>query len=155
MRQRMTNDCAARIVMGGKMEGYSGIFPGIIEEAWRSLQEKKPLYLLGGFGGAARALCDLVLGKERNIKQDEARINFYTQASTLFPLPVSTVFPGRNSPPTLEEMGEDFHTLGKTKDLGTAFDNGLNDAENRILMTSIDARTLGRLLLKGLFNKLV
>jgi hypothetical protein len=51
-------------------------------------------------------------------------------------------------------MGEAFQALAKRGDLAAAFDNGLSDDENRILMVSIDARTIGHLLLKGLSNKL-
>ncbi len=44
-----------RICLGGKVTGYKGIEPGVMEEARLALSCKKPLYLLGGFGGATRA----------------------------------------------------------------------------------------------------
>jgi hypothetical protein len=46
----------ARIAFGGKLQGYSGFLPGIFEEALVCLEHKTPLYILGGFGGAAEAL---------------------------------------------------------------------------------------------------
>lgn len=54
MRVTMTHDADARIVLGGRVTGYSGRMPGVAEEALISLQHHKPLYVLGGFGGCAR-----------------------------------------------------------------------------------------------------
>ena len=49
-----------RICLGGKMSGYGGNEPGVMEEAKLALEYGKPLYLMGGFGGATRTF-----GKER------------------------------------------------------------------------------------------
>ena len=43
-----------RICLGGKTKGYEGVEPGVMEEARLALEYNKPLYLLGGFGGATR-----------------------------------------------------------------------------------------------------
>lgn len=50
----------ARIVVGGKVLGSSGIMPGVFEEALTTLEAPKstPLFVLGGFGGAAAVLAD-------------------------------------------------------------------------------------------------
>ncbi len=53
MRRRMLGEGNARVVLGGRVEGYKGAMPGIAEEALLSLQASRPLYLLGGFGGCA------------------------------------------------------------------------------------------------------
>jgi hypothetical protein len=45
-----------RICLGGRMSGYSGYYPGIVEEAYFALTKDKPLYLIGGFGGATAAV---------------------------------------------------------------------------------------------------
>ena len=58
MRRQMEDDVIARIVMGGKTEGFKGSMPGIIEEATLSVQMEHPLYVLGGFGGAARQIVE-------------------------------------------------------------------------------------------------
>ena len=47
-----------RICLGGKMRGYQGDVPGVIEEAGLALHWGKPLYLLGGLGGATRAFIE-------------------------------------------------------------------------------------------------
>jgi hypothetical protein len=53
MREAMRDESAARIVLGGAVEGFKGSMPGIAEEALLSLQARQPLYVLGGFGGCA------------------------------------------------------------------------------------------------------
>ena len=54
MRKMMCNETDARIVLGGRVEGYKGCMPGIAEEALMSLRAGQALFLLGGFGGCAR-----------------------------------------------------------------------------------------------------
>lgn len=53
MRQYMASICDARIVLGGRIDGFKGIMPGIAEEALASLHIKQPLFVLGCFGGCA------------------------------------------------------------------------------------------------------
>jgi hypothetical protein len=53
MRQVMADACDARIVLGGKVEGFQGSMPGIAEEAQITLKRKQPLFVMGGFGGCA------------------------------------------------------------------------------------------------------
>ena len=54
MRGVVTAVSDARVVLGGRTEGYKGRTPGIAEEALTALEADQPLYLLGGFGGCAR-----------------------------------------------------------------------------------------------------
>lgn len=58
MRKRMLNETDARIVLGGRVEGYKGIMPGIAEEALLSLEKRQPLFLMGGFGGCAKDIAE-------------------------------------------------------------------------------------------------
>jgi len=53
---------AARVILGGKIDNYCGFLPGIFEEALLTLENGRPLYVLGGFGGAAEALARAMLG---------------------------------------------------------------------------------------------
>ena len=48
-------DPGCRICLGGKEIGHEGVEPGVMEEARIALECGKPLYLLGGFGGATRS----------------------------------------------------------------------------------------------------
>ena len=43
-----------RVCLGGRTDGYQGREPGVMEEARLALTYRKPLYLMGGFGGATR-----------------------------------------------------------------------------------------------------
>jgi hypothetical protein len=52
MRQYMRDREGARVLIGGRREG-SGRLPGLIEEAILALEAGHPIYLAGGFGGAA------------------------------------------------------------------------------------------------------
>ena len=47
-------DPGCRVCFGGKTEGFQGKEPGVMEEARLALEYRKPLYLMGGFGGATR-----------------------------------------------------------------------------------------------------
>ena len=47
-------DPGCRVCLGGRTEGYRGKEPGVMEEARLALIYGKPLYLMGGFGGATR-----------------------------------------------------------------------------------------------------
>ena len=48
-------DPGCRICLGGITDGYQGTEPGVSEEAKLALTYGKPLYLMGGFGGAVRS----------------------------------------------------------------------------------------------------
>lgn len=56
-RHWMTDQLApgCRICLGGRLNGYQGEEPGVMQEARLALAHHKPLYLMCGFGGAARA----------------------------------------------------------------------------------------------------
>lgn len=75
MRVQMAKDSVARILVGGKSTNYLGYIPGVIEEALWTLRENRPVYLVGGFGGATLQLINLIKGQ--NIKEltNEAQYN--------------------------------------------------------------------------------
>lgn len=57
MRECSIKRSDARICAGGKLTGYNGKMPGILEEIHLAIKLKKPLFLLGGFGGVVSAVC--------------------------------------------------------------------------------------------------
>lgn len=63
MRRHITCRCDARVIVGGKLTGYQGVAPGVLEEARLSLAASQPLYVAGGFGGAAAAVA-AALGRD-------------------------------------------------------------------------------------------
>ena len=65
MHTVMRNDIQARVVLGGRVEGYKGAMPGIAEETCLSLEADQPVFVLGGFGGCARDIAETVGLAER------------------------------------------------------------------------------------------
>ncbi|MCY4136402.1 MAG: hypothetical protein OXG30_16045 [bacterium] len=53
MRQFLCAITDARVILGGQLENFQDSMPGIIEEAINSIKAEQPLYVVGGFGGAA------------------------------------------------------------------------------------------------------
>ena len=51
MRRVMRENSDLRILLGGRVEGYKGVMPGIAEEALLSPSSGQPLFLVGSFGG--------------------------------------------------------------------------------------------------------
>ena len=51
MRRVMREHTRLRILLGGRVEGYKGVMPGIAEEALLSLSSGQALFLVGSFGG--------------------------------------------------------------------------------------------------------
>lgn len=60
MREKISNEAHARVVLGGALEGYKGALPGVAEEVLLSIKLSKPTYVLGGFGGCAREVARLL-----------------------------------------------------------------------------------------------
>lgn len=60
MRRTMIQLCDARISAGGRQSGYKGIMPGVLEEIIIALEQERPLFLLGGFGGITTNVCNLI-----------------------------------------------------------------------------------------------
>ena len=58
MRQVMRGETDARVVLGGRVEDYRGVMPGIAEEALLSFESGQPLFLVGGFGGCTRDIAE-------------------------------------------------------------------------------------------------
>lgn len=56
MRVELIHRASAVIAMTGKEYGFSGRFPGVAEEVMLALAFNKPVYLVGGFGGATKAI---------------------------------------------------------------------------------------------------
>jgi hypothetical protein len=60
MRWTMSCRCVARVLVAGKTSGFSGRMPGILEETMLALCLGQPLYVVGGFGGGAQVVGELL-----------------------------------------------------------------------------------------------
>jgi hypothetical protein len=145
MRERITALSQARLVIGGKLVGFSGLVPGVVEETWLSLTHRTPLYIVGGFGGAARAVSDQLLGIARieftdawarhHISDLDVAIELYSSYGGAFH--------------SMERMGADISACAHSG-IAQALNNGLNDDENRELMHSVNPQRIAWLVLTGL-----
>lgn len=64
MRERSLASSTIRICAGGKLSGYKGKMPGVLEEITLSLNTQKPTFLLGAFGGVVGNVCSVLLNKD-------------------------------------------------------------------------------------------
>ena len=162
MRQQMTRETHARLVIGGKLFGFSGLYPGVVEEAWLSLVTRRPLYLVGFLGGAARAVIDLLEGGDR-IEGREP--NLGTKAPSVTDIlklaeqrGLSVIGPDDELPDALNLTGKLIHPTRIAADiqragqlgLASALNNGLTSDENKELFHSADPSRIVELILTGL-----
>jgi hypothetical protein len=63
LRRKLNERTQARVCVGGRTRGSQGRYPGVIEEAFLSVEARQPLFLIGFLGGAARQVIDAVEGR--------------------------------------------------------------------------------------------
>lgn len=81
MRENMTDIMDIKVIAGGKTENFSGKYPGVLEEAYLALENEIPIYLIGGFGGVAKKIVDLLNGNipiEFSVEYQSKNKNFRT-----------------------------------------------------------------------------
>jgi hypothetical protein len=141
MRIQMAKDCNARILVGGRTSGYLGYMPGVIEEALFTFLEKKPLFLVGGFGGATDKLIRLIKGEPVTELTDDFQYNTEFQKG-------------------YKEFIKDKYEYSNYKNIKEAFSkcdvkilsklNKLSVEENEILFESKNIHEIVYLIMKGL-----
>jgi len=146
LKKEIVKKTRARIMMGGRTIGFKGKYPGLVEEALLTLQAKKPLFLLGGYGGASQAICQALQGQqpETLTKSYQCRNESY---KTLL-----QEFNQRIAEQQLDQAPIDYQALVKSfAEIGiNGLNNGLTDQENRVLFTTINAEEAIGLILTGL-----
>ena len=150
MREEMTRRICARVAVAGKLEGYKGLLPGVLEEILiaRSGEHARPLYLLGAFGGAARLAIDLIEQRGRL----EATTAWVTERVDGHAALVAEYTARGDAFATLEQAAATLRALG-AHGPARALDNGLDDAQNRELFEATDSYRIVELLLTGLRNR--
>jgi hypothetical protein len=132
--------------MGGKLDGYQGLWPGVLEEGVLALRANKPLYLLGLFGGAARLLIDALCGVPRkeltsdglSTAAKELRDEYHKRGIAV---------------QSAEDLAAELKQKGAAG-LSAALNNGLSEDENLELVRSDDPQRIVALILGGLRKKL-
>lgn len=149
MRERLNEDVGVRLVMGGKLKGFQGKYPGIAEEAYLAMKSGKPLFLLGAFGGAARAVAEALAGQrpETLTKAFQMSDDNYAGMAEEYNRQAAAKPHLNLEPVDYESLDEFFGEKGIA-----GLNNGLSDAENRSLFELIDLDEIVSLVLKGLGN---
>lgn len=164
MRRYMESHTHARVILGGKktpragegdQKGYGGRFPGIVEEAWWCLHSGHPLYVLGGFGGAAAWVADLCEARKIPAElQDEAWLHFPRFARIVAETNADDEFRQTlGLPLRMQDLAAELRELAapyRTGDAQSLTPNGLTKAENQLLFRSRDPVILAALVTKGL-----
>ena len=164
MRLCMAKQTQARVVLGGAsvprlaehpgQGGYGGRYPGVVEEAWRTLEAGQPLYVVGGYGGAAALIADLVEGKATpEDLQDDKWLAFDSFKARCDLLDNSPYREALGLPESMEAMAERIRTLGADllRDDETCLaKNGLTVEQNRRLLRSRDPVMIASLVFEGL-----
>jgi hypothetical protein len=136
MREHMTRRADVRILIGGALRpGQPGerLAPGIVEEAYLAARSGTPLIVAGGFGGAARLVAAVIMGRVDPAEIDELAGRFATPK----PLVDGTI------QASFVEMLEALGSPGVLR-------NGLTDGENRELLTSRDPNTVSELIQRSI-----
>ena len=135
MRVDSIEESFARIIAGGKVQGFSGFMPGIAEEFMVAYNSKKPIFLIGGFGGCSHIIANILEGK---LKAQALR-GICIQDDTYQGFIEFAVGKGY-------EVDYSFFDKIKTSGLN----NGLDLDENARLFHSVDIIEIVSLVLKGL-----
>jgi len=144
MREQQTRELDARVVVGGKLGRadnlYLGRMPGVLEEALLSIRNKRPVYLIGAFGGCARLVLDaldgvpraeLTLAYHQALPRAEGLKKLYADRSVKWD--------------EFESIAAELKACGVS-----GLKNGLTVEENRELATSRSAERIVELVLHGL-----
>ena len=139
MRKRMNRDIGARVLLGGRVSGQAGLLPGVVEEAALSVEDALPLFVTGGFGGAA----SLVGSALRGEAAPELSLD-YQQNNTAGYTDLWEEAGRRRARPDFDELREGLAQSGQ------ANLNGLSSEQNDRLFTTSDIDEIVALLLRGL-----
>ena len=121
-REAMANAIDGRIALGGMRDSYKGRMPGVVEETLYAIRDRKPVFIAGGFGGAAADMAvALELDPENWLRVDRGRASH------------------------LEELLDVARSGG-----WRPIDNGLTIEENRRLAVTYRASEVASLVVNGL-----
>lgn len=140
-------------MLGGKLDAFSGFVPGVFEEALVTLENRRPLYILGGFGGASEVLANALLttGSDRPAELTLGWLSSRnSELPTLLQIADQTELPSeaRSTSVMLDAL---FAFAESARSNPSAVLNtGLDDEETHELLTTRSITTAVNLVRKGL-----
>jgi hypothetical protein len=124
-RRHLTATCDARLIVGGQRAGFQGRMPGVVEETILAIRAGQPVFVAGGFGGAAADVAQVLKFDPDNwlgLADESAR-------------------------PDLQELADSLNESGWSAEA-----NGLTLKQNRQLAISYRASEVASLVIYGLTN---
>lgn len=165
MREDMTENVSARVLLGGPLSGYSGCYPGLVEEAFLAMKANQPVYLIGAFGGCTRAIIDAIEGRHPDSLTLAGQITLEESFRKQYPEKAKTPYAQRVTdyntraakhglaPIDYNEVRSTFETAGADDLNLLSATNGLTPAENHRLFETPHIAEMIYLMLKGLRSK--
>lgn len=137
MRLEMESNIDARIILGGRVAGFKGYMPGLYEEAIIAANCKHPIFLLGGFGGAASRLIKLLKGEttSENLFEECCSHHLYQEFVSYL---------------DKEKAEMNFKALDVFSNNMDVLKNGLSKEDNERLFVTTNVTEIIALVLKGL-----
>lgn len=137
MRLEMESNIDARIILGGRVAGFKGYMPGLYEEAIIAANCKHPIFLLGGFGGAASRLIKLLKGEtnSENLFEECCSHHLYQEFVSYL---------------DKEKAEMNFKALDVFSNNMDVLKNGLSKEDNERLLVTTNVTEIIALILKGL-----
>jgi len=147
MREDMNRYINARVLLGGKVTGFLGKYPGLAEEAYLALRGGIPLYPAGGFGGCAKAVIDALLGRRPETLSEALQFKNrdYATMIAVYRDPITVSAASGLEPVDYDGLARFFEDKGIA-----GLNNGLSVAENKRLFETIHVPEMIALVLKGL-----
>ena len=140
MRAQMDSDIGARVILGGRVSGQQGLYPGVAEEAVLALRSGTPLYVAGGFGGCARLVASALGGA----RPAEMSLEYQLKYTPRYPELLAAAY-ASGQEPKFAELLDTFNGAGVE-----GLQNGLGESENQRLMQSDDVDEIVGLVVHGL-----
>jgi hypothetical protein len=149
MRLHMNDEIDARLLIGGQVGSFGvgglGRYPGLAEEALLALRSRKPVFLVGAFGGCTAALIEGLLGRKPAAFKETARL------ATAEIRAVRDLYHDRLAPGA--ERVDYASFTAELEHIGIAgLKNGLTPQENERLFVTTQLPEMVALVLRGLSN---
>jgi hypothetical protein len=142
MREQITNEMDIKIAIGGKVTGFSGFYPGVLEEVYLAIKAGRSTYLIGGFGGITCKIIDLINGDDVEELTFEYQ-RLYTEKLKNF------LANNPNDEDKIKQHYDEMYQTLKGK-IWSGLNNKLSDKENQKLFESRDVYEIIGLVLKGI-----
>jgi hypothetical protein len=152
---QLTPPLSARILIGGKVNDFMGIMPGLFEEYLLAAENNVPTYIIGGFGGAAYILAEALIAQD-NLKSELSHENYKGRQTSLLAEKYQRYAAEQYKPyPEGPHPGKLYERLNaclkRTRENRLEpLQNGLTTEENKKLMIGTNSRVILSFLSKGL-----